>query len=77
MESQFFLGCLPVKFLLSIRKLNFLSSLNQSKIPAIIRVLWQNEDEHLNTCKQYNLVFTERMRWKVEIWKYFKSLIDI
>src|SRR5207244_4720240 len=31
MESQFFLGCLPVKFLLSIRKLNFMSSLNKSK----------------------------------------------
>jgi len=72
-SCQFFMGILPIKLLISQRKLNYLSKLRIINVP-LFYVLCRNDEERIGECSKYCFPTSELMcstRWNKLIWDFF------
>ena len=67
-ECQFFMGYMSIEYILLERKLNFLTKINGTKMPLMVRLLRQTDGEQVSLCEQYNIKFDERVGWKKKVW---------
>jgi len=68
---------LPMKMLIDVRKLFYLTKLINLRYEPIYKILSVNVNEILNICSKYK--FSENIKhcnWKRDIWQYFESTVE-
>ena len=76
-QCQYNLGYLPMRLLLDVRKLNFLTKLNNMSHYVMHKLVSKTDDEYLDLCQKYNFVMNPKcFNFKHVMWRYFESIND-
>ena len=77
-QCQFYLGYLPVFFLLDIRKMNFYTKIRSMEFNPLHILINRGVDEYTALCTKYNYpVDLPFFNFKRDMWSYFERSIDI
>jgi hypothetical protein len=75
---QYYMGYLPVQLLLNVRKLNFLTKVNDDNLNVMLALLRKNDNEYSSLCAKYN--FPQNLKFfnfKNAMWTYFESQLTL
>jgi len=70
------LGYLPLKMLLDVRKLNFLSNLANMREQPMFEILLIHDQELLGICAKYFVVFCKEANWKRLLLQHFADSVE-